>query len=343
MRDELDRSIRAAFELMIAEAPELGPSPNAVQVGLVREARRHRPNWDRVVAVAAVILLVIGTIGVLLTRRGGDGVVPVASIPTAELSTVAFTAPATAPMADPWPFPEGVEMVVYVAAEASPEEIDRVRSVLTAYPTIVSATGLRYLDAAESRKVAEQQLADDPVTLALLTPDVIPTLFTVDPIDPVNVAELAGLAEVLRQMPEVYNAALESEKGTTTPFGTPAPTTTQLPPLLTDGPPLFGDPETGASSELFLAAGEEFRAAGLEPTLVGPFDITGLGEIRIDVQLPTGSDSTDVGFVYPGDTDAYANFIPTVEPVGPDDGLVQVVLNVVSFTAPYLDYRIWLQ
>lgn len=99
MSNEFDRLIRAAFESMIAEVPELGPSPNAVQVGLAREARRHRPSWDRVVAIAAVTLLVIGTIGVLLTRRGGDGVVPVASIPTAGPSTVVPDSSPTTPAA----------------------------------------------------------------------------------------------------------------------------------------------------------------------------------------------------------------------------------------------------
>ena len=291
----------------------------------------------------------MGVVGFALTRRNPDEISTLDSSPGPATSAPSS---ALAPRDSmPTAFGDGVEMVVYLAAGASPDSVDRVRGVLTAFPQLITSDGVRYLDRDESLVEARRLLAADPTALGSLTTETVPTVFYVDPIDPANPAELAGLADEIKVLPEVLRVDLEPGATPVIPTGTAAPPTTQPPPLLTDGPPLFGDPEIGASSPNFLAAGDAIREAKantpglsqMDPVLVGPVDVIEPGEIRIDVQLPSGSDFTDVGYMLPGDVDEHLYFSPTIEPIGPDDGLVQVVLHVAGVTSPYLDFRIWIQ
>jgi hypothetical protein len=67
------------------------------------------------------------------------------------------------------------------------------------------------------------------------------------------------------------------------------------------------------------------------------------GEVRIPVQHTTGTDTTDISFISPGDTFDHIEMSPGVEAVGPDDGLVDIVITVTGVKNPYLDFSLWIQ
>jgi cell division transport system permease protein len=104
-----------------------------------------------------------------------------------------------------------VEMIVFVRADASPEQIALVDQTLRASPTIVDASKLQYLDKAQSYEEAKRIFAGDPVTLSLLTPETIPTQFKVVPVsqDPTLVR---SLADQYRTLPGVEAVALAEDE-----------------------------------------------------------------------------------------------------------------------------------
>src|SRR4051812_32679234 len=71
----------------------------------------------------------------------------------------------------------GVEMIVYVDNEATPEQLQLVRDALESTPDLISE--ITYYDVDASLAEAGRLFAADSETLQLLTRDKIPTMFKV--------------------------------------------------------------------------------------------------------------------------------------------------------------------
>ena len=99
-----------------------------------------------------------------------------------------------------------VELIVYVRADASPEQIQVIEQALRSQPSIVDVDQLRYLDQAASYAEAQKLFAGDPGTLRLLTPENIPSQFKVVPIsEDSNLTRELG--EQFRLLPGVRQVA----------------------------------------------------------------------------------------------------------------------------------------
>ena len=102
-------------------------------------------------------------------------------------------------------------MIVFVRSDASAEQVALIDSVLRASPTIIDVEKLRYLNKTESYEEAKRIFAGDPVTLALLTPETIPTQFKVVPLsdDPTLVR---SLGDQYRTLPGVEAVAMAEDE-----------------------------------------------------------------------------------------------------------------------------------
>jgi len=99
-----------------------------------------------------------------------------------------------------------VELIVYVRADAAPEQIQVIEQALRSQPSIVDVDQLRYLDQAASYAEAQKLFAGDPGTLRLLTPENIPSQFKVVPIsEDSNLTRELG--EQFRLLPGVRQVA----------------------------------------------------------------------------------------------------------------------------------------
>lgn len=90
----------------------------------------------------------------------------------------------------------GVQMIVYVNAPASPEQIDFIGGVISDQAAVVDVSKLTYLNKEQSLEEAKRLLAADQTTLQLLTTDNIPTEFKVVPI--------AGKTDLLVQLESTF-------------------------------------------------------------------------------------------------------------------------------------------
>ena len=105
----------------------------------------------------------------------------------------------------------GVEMIVYIQHDASPEQIEVVRQALTSNPNVIDIDQLEYLDITQSMAEAERLFAGDPETLQLLTVDNIPTQFKVVPQPDAPAAVLNELAATYKaQLPKIEAVAFPS-------------------------------------------------------------------------------------------------------------------------------------
>src|SRR4051794_5450007 len=77
----------------------------------------------------------------------------------------------------------GVELIVYVQNDASPEQIQVIKDALESQPNVIDVDKLEYLDVNASLAEAQRLFAGDPETLQLLTAENIPTQFKVVPTD----------------------------------------------------------------------------------------------------------------------------------------------------------------
>ena len=207
--EPLARMVREVFAEMIDELPPLRPgvpSDGAARVDAQRSAAR---STLRVVALAAACVVLVGGLAFVASRRGDDD--PVATAPTASSS------PDDSRLADSAPWEDGVRMIVYVGAEALEESLQSVRDALEGFSDIVDADGIRYLGPQESLDEARRLLADDPVTLDLLTVENIPTAFYVAPRDGVTGEALRDAAALIEVMPNVTRVDLHPEDRATTP------------------------------------------------------------------------------------------------------------------------------
>ncbi len=107
----------------------------------------------------------------------------------------------------------GVEMIVYIQHDASPEQIEVVRQALTSNPNVIDIDQLEYLDITQSMAEAERLFAGDPETLQLLTVDNIPTQFKVVPQPDAPAAVLNELAATYKaQLPKIEAVAFPSKQ-----------------------------------------------------------------------------------------------------------------------------------
>ena len=205
--EHLAPMVREVFAEMIDELPPLRPevpSDGAARVDAQRSAAR---STLRVVALAAACVVLVGGLAFVASRRGDDSV---ATAPTS-------SSPDESRLADSAPWEDGVRMIVYVGAEASEESLRSVRDALEGFSDIVDADGNRYLGPRESLDEARRLLADDPVTLDLLTVENIPTAFYIAPRDGVTSEALRDAAARIEVMPNVTRVDLHPEDRATTP------------------------------------------------------------------------------------------------------------------------------
>jgi len=106
----------------------------------------------------------------------------------------------------------GVELIVYIENNASPEQLQVVQDALTSTPDIIDVDRLQYLDVPASLAEAERLFAGDPQTLELLTPETIPTQFKVVPAEGVDSEVLGQLATNFRTLPKVQAVAFPSDQ-----------------------------------------------------------------------------------------------------------------------------------
>lgn len=106
----------------------------------------------------------------------------------------------------------GVEMIVYVENDASPEQVAVVQQALASTPDIIDVDQLQYLDIDASLVEANRLFAGDPETLQLLTADTIPTQFKVVPVSGTTLELLTQLALNFKTLPKVYDVAFPSDQ-----------------------------------------------------------------------------------------------------------------------------------
>jgi cell division transport system permease protein len=106
----------------------------------------------------------------------------------------------------------GVEMIVYVENDASPEQVAVVRQALESTPDVIDTDRLQYLDIDGSLAEANRLFAGDPETLQLLTADTIPTQFKVVPVSGTTLELLTQLAINFKTLPKVYDVAFPSDQ-----------------------------------------------------------------------------------------------------------------------------------
>lgn len=104
-----------------------------------------------------------------------------------------------------------VQMIVFVRADATPEQIEFIEETLRSQPTVIDVDELRYLNQAQSYEEAQKVFAGDPTTLSLLNPQRIPSQFKVVPVTE-QTQLVRSLSEQFRQLPGVEAVALAEDE-----------------------------------------------------------------------------------------------------------------------------------
>jgi cell division transport system permease protein len=104
-----------------------------------------------------------------------------------------------------------VQMIVFVRADATPEQIDFIEENLRSQPTVIDVEQLRFLNQAESYEEAKKVFAGDPTTLSLLNPQRIPSQFKVVPVTE-QTALVRSLSQQFRALPGVEAVALAEDE-----------------------------------------------------------------------------------------------------------------------------------
>jgi len=104
-----------------------------------------------------------------------------------------------------------VQMIVFIASDATPDEVSFVRSTIESQPTVIDVTKLRYLDKVASYEEAKQLFTGDPTLLSLLTPETIPTQFKVVPLS-LETELVRSLGEQYRGLPKVEGVTLAEDE-----------------------------------------------------------------------------------------------------------------------------------
>mgnify|MGYP001375962803 CR=1 FL=1 len=107
----------------------------------------------------------------------------------------------------------GVEIVVYVENDASPEQLDVIRAAIESTPDVIDVSKLEYLDAEQSMEEARRLFAGDPETLGLLSVDNIPTQFKLVPKPDVSSELLQEITSQYKdRLPKVFSVASPSKQ-----------------------------------------------------------------------------------------------------------------------------------
>lgn len=106
----------------------------------------------------------------------------------------------------------GVEMIVYVDNDATPEQIQQIRDSLESQPNVIDVAKLRYLDIEESLAEAGRLFGGDTETLQLLNESNIPTQFKVVPADGAGLELLAQLASTIGTQPKVHEVTFPGDQ-----------------------------------------------------------------------------------------------------------------------------------
>jgi cell division transport system permease protein len=104
----------------------------------------------------------------------------------------------------------GVEMIIYIENDATPEQIAVVQQALESQPTIIEK--INYCDVPCSLAQAQKLFAGDPASLQLLTAENIPSFFSVVPVDKDNSAVLLSVSESFREYPKVRAVAFPDKQ-----------------------------------------------------------------------------------------------------------------------------------
>jgi len=104
----------------------------------------------------------------------------------------------------------GVEMIVYIENDATPEQIAVVQEALESQPTFIET--VKYCDVQCSFAQAQKLFAGDPASLDLLTVDNIPSFFSVVPIDKDNSSVLLRISDSFKELPKVRTVAFPDEQ-----------------------------------------------------------------------------------------------------------------------------------
>jgi cell division transport system permease protein len=105
----------------------------------------------------------------------------------------------------------GVEMIVYMENDATPAQIDLVRSELVKTPELIDVSKLRYLTVQESLVEAQRLFAGDPDTLNLLNEQNMLSEFKVVPTATTSVQLLQNLANGYKGLPKVHEVVFPGE------------------------------------------------------------------------------------------------------------------------------------
>ena len=107
----------------------------------------------------------------------------------------------------------GVELIVYVDHDATPEQVQLIRDALSSTPDVIDVSKLEYLDVNASMAEAQRLFAGDPETMQLLTVDNIPTQFKVVPQPGASTELLNKLATSYKtDLQKIYNVAFPSKQ-----------------------------------------------------------------------------------------------------------------------------------
>jgi cell division transport system permease protein len=105
----------------------------------------------------------------------------------------------------------GVEMIVFVQAQATDEQRAVIEDALTSQMGVI-IEDWRYCDVECSIEERDRIFAGDPTTRELLTPDIIPTQYKVIPTDATDIETLRALKEEYRTLPNVYSVELAEDQ-----------------------------------------------------------------------------------------------------------------------------------
>jgi len=104
-----------------------------------------------------------------------------------------------------------VQLIVFMAPDAAPENVAYVESVIKSQPNVVDIEKLAYLDKPASFEEAQKLFAGDPTMLSLLTPETIPTQFKIVSLTD-DSALLRSLADQYRILPKVQGVSLAEDE-----------------------------------------------------------------------------------------------------------------------------------
>jgi len=104
----------------------------------------------------------------------------------------------------------GVEMIVYVDNEASPEQLQVINDSLSSTPEYIET--LTYFDIEASLAEAERLFATDDQQLSLLTESNIPTMFKIVPTGDTSIEVLRELATNYESLPKVHSVSFPGDQ-----------------------------------------------------------------------------------------------------------------------------------